>query len=340
MSDTAEDLLAALRRLRRSRMNPKQRAGRLLQLIDECGWELEFVHDHTNTGPVHILAPDEDQPGYLDDGAESIAIRRWRTVCGKVIVTTPMQGLVGTPFPDDDLHPACHNAFTAHGLDAGAVIFEQNVEPPHRSGLWAPDHNETIRAGWRMDADRAERGCGSVPEDTAAELWRPVVGHAAYEVSNYGRVRRVASAPGATVGAVLKPNKGTSGRAVVCLSMASKVTKRFVHHLVLEAFVGPRPAGTECAHGDGDPLNNRLANLRWDTPRGNAADKVRHGTSSAPEYARKGEDHPMVKLTSGQVLEIRRRIAAGESDAAIAPSYRVSPYAIRDIRRGRSWRHL
>jgi hypothetical protein len=42
----------------------------------------------------------------------------------------------------------------------------------------------------------------------------------------------------------------------------------------------------EGCHENGDPTNNRLANLRWDTPGNNNLDKQRHGT-----------DHQRNKLT-------------------------------------------
>lgn len=45
--------------------------------------------------------------------------------------------------------------------------------------------------------------------------------------------------------------------------------------IVLLAFVGPPPPGTECCHGDGDPTNNRIGNLRWDTSSANRLDLVR-----------------------------------------------------------------
>lgn len=59
-------------------------------------------------------------------------------------------------------------------------------------------------------------------------------------------------------------------------------THRFrrVHHLVLEAFVGPRPAGMETRHLNGVRADNRLENLAWGTPTENAADKIRHGTAT------------------------------------------------------------
>lgn len=50
-----------------------------------------------------------------------------------------------------------------------------------------------------------------------------------------------------------------------------------VHRMVLEAFVGPCPDGMQGCHWNGEPADNRVENLRWDTPRSNMADKLRHG---------------------------------------------------------------
>lgn len=47
--------------------------------------------------------------------------------------------------------------------------------------------------------------------------------------------------------------------------------------IVLLTLVGEPPAGTQCCHNDGDPSNNDLGNLRWDTPSANSADALRHG---------------------------------------------------------------
>jgi hypothetical protein len=45
-------------------------------------------------------------------------------------------------------------------------------------------------------------------------------------------------------------------------------------------FVGPAPEGMEGCHYNGDPTDNRLENLRWDTRKANVADAIRHGTFS------------------------------------------------------------
>ena len=50
----------------------------------------------------------------------------------------------------------------------------------------------------------------------------------------------------------------------------------YVHRLVLETFVGPRPDGMEARHLNGDCQDNRVENLIWGTPLENGADKIRH----------------------------------------------------------------
>ena len=74
-----------------------------------------------------------------------------------------------------------------------------------------------------------------------------------------------------------KPSRLPTGYLSLCLG--NGWPQRYVHHLVLEAFVGPRPEGTECCHGNGIRSDNRLCNLRWDTHKENYADAVRHGTA-------------------------------------------------------------
>lgn len=106
-----------------------------------------------------------------------------------------------------------------------------------------------------------------------SELWRPVVGYeGTYEVSDAGRVRRVG-------GRVLKrTGRGKNRYPSVNLSVAGVARCRFVHLLVIEAFVGPRPLGMQARHLNGDRNDPRLVNLRWGTPSENNLDRVAHGT--------------------------------------------------------------
>lgn len=121
------------------------------------------------------------------------------------------------------------------------------------------------------------------------EDWRPVVGfEGSYEVSNMGRVRSVdrmlpwkrTLRTGTVVdclrrhaGQFLIPQAKEAGHLWVQLGRGFQV---YVHHLVLESFVGPPPAGMIGLHWDDTPANNRLCNLRWGTRADNFADSVRN----------------------------------------------------------------
>lgn len=116
--------------------------------------------------------------------------------------------------------------------------------------------------------------------------WRPIAGYEGfYEVSNDGRVRSLTRTVRAgrgmplrkLVGQELKLTPQHSDHLRATLSRNGKQRLVFVHVLVLTAFVGPRPEGMECCHGDGDPQNNHLSNLRWDTPSANQQDTLHHG---------------------------------------------------------------
>lgn len=129
------------------------------------------------------------------------------------------------------------------------------------------------------------------------EEWRPVVGYEGYyEVSDLGRVRsvdRVSNIGRRLKGKAMKQTAGSHGYLSVSLSREGVVKVRTVHSLVLEAFVGARPEGMEGCHGPNGVGDNRLSQLRWDSRRENALDRVRHGTHSMVNRAKCPRGHPL-----------------------------------------------
>jgi len=69
-----------------------------------------------------------------------------------------------------------------------------------------------------------------------------------------------------------------SGRGYLRVGLYRNRKKKypFAHRLVLEAFIGPCPEGLEACHEDGNPANNNLSNLRYDTHQANSFDRVQH----------------------------------------------------------------
>jgi len=100
-----------------------------------------------------------------------------------------------------------------------------------------------------------------------------------YFVTEDGRVWSERTNKGHGPGKFLVFRKRLSGRLAVSLSLKKgKVVDRYVHHLVLETYVGQCPEGMECRHLDGNPQNNRLENLCWGTHKDNELDKIIHNT--------------------------------------------------------------
>ncbi len=110
---------------------------------------------------------------------------------------------------------------------------------------------------------------------------------------------------------------------------------RPVHRLAAATFKGPIPDGYFVCHNDGDKTNNRVWNLRFDTPKGNHDDMYKHGTRIM------GEHHHQAKLTRDQVIEIRRLGSARMcTQPVMAKRFGVSLGTIESIIGRRTWRHV
>jgi hypothetical protein len=133
----------------------------------------------------------------------------------------------------------------------------------------------------------------------------------------------------------INPMLWSNGYLVVTLSSDTVRRKSIaVNCLMLSAFVGPRPEGMQCLHADDDKRNNSLTNLRWGTCKENHQDAIRNGRKP------RGENKVNAKLTEADVRVIRRRLDAGDSEAAIARDFHVSKNPIRDIHKNITWRHV
>ena len=188
--------------------------------------------------------------------------------------------------------------------------------------------------------------------NTPEEIWKPVPDFPGYDISDQGRVRSywhrkiarcVTTGRVATTRIILgeAPYKilrlhGSPYFSVI-LTIDGKHFTRLVHRLVLETFIGPCPPGLEARHLDGKPANCFCENLCWGTRSENMLDRTRHGTN----WDNRGMNCPTVKLTDGQVLEIRdlahQRVISQEEIGKIygVTQSHVSRILSRDV-----WNHL
>ncbi|HEX2899821.1 MAG TPA: HNH endonuclease signature motif containing protein [Bacteroidia bacterium] len=110
----------------------------------------------------------------------------------------------------------------------------------------------------------------------------------------------------------------------------------FVHKLVLETFVCPRPNGMQARHLNGIASDNRLENLAWGTSAENQKDKEKHGTHVNPPV-RNGEKHEGAKLNDEKVRLI---IGSTEEHAIIAERLGVSKSLVSMVKNRKRWRHV
>jgi len=104
------------------------------------------------------------------------------------------------------------------------------------------------------------------------EAWKPVVGfEGIYDVSDLGNVYS------RLTGVNLCP--GTRGKYLgFSLRRDGRSHSRYIHHLVAEAFIGPRPTNLDTCHENGIRTDNRAMNLRYGTRHSNMRDSLTHGT--------------------------------------------------------------
>jgi hypothetical protein len=114
--------------------------------------------------------------------------------------------------------------------------------------------------------------------------WRTVTDWDGFEVSNEGHVRsldrwsvRSDGVRRRLKGRMLRPFRNRNGHLYVTLETNGRRWRVGVHQLVCREWHGPPPDDALACHVDGEPSNNRPANLRWGTQRDNMADRKRHG---------------------------------------------------------------
>jgi hypothetical protein len=180
---------------------------------------------------------------------------------------------------------------------------------------------------------------GLLDFEAAEERWLAVEGWPGYDVSDYGRVRtwwrwRHMGRNGLEwlrdgMPSIL-PSWNVPYPMVNLKRQDGARQSAYIHLLVLEAFVGPRPTPRHqaCHSPDPDKANVRLSNLRWGSQSENNIDRLQHGR---PKTSVLSED---------EARRICSRLMAGERPGLIAEDMRIKVHLVRSIRKGESWRYI
>jgi hypothetical protein len=177
------------------------------------------------------------------------------------------------------------------------------------------------------------------------EMWKPICGYEGfYEVSNLGRVRRMGGLVVRTIKGttfeqrqpekILSPSHTARQRyPLVSLSKNGTVEKTYVHTLVAEHFIGPRPEGMQICHGPKGSSDASVLNLRYDSPKGNASDRDVQGTGC------KGERNSRAVLSEDLALHVKDRLSS-LSIKEVALETGINYSTVRSIKSGKNWSHL
>lgn len=134
-----------------------------------------------------------------------------------------------------------------------------------------------------------------------------------------------------------------------------KIRNRFVyvHRVSWETHRGPIPIGMCVCHWCDTPPCANPAHLFLGTNADNAADRHKKGRSvlcgargdrngmrTHPERVRRGSASLLAKLSSNDVLEIRRRFDEGETRFSLASAFSIHPGTIWKIIKRVRWRSI
>jgi len=130
----------------------------------------------------------------------------------------------------------------------------------------------------------------------------------------------------------LKPTPGRGGYPTVYLS--GNLNKGYyIHRLVAETFIS-NPENKPCVnHIDFNINNPHVSNLEWVTHSENNKHSVIHGRMG-------GEHSNFRKLTSAQVIEIRKLSETKMKRKDIAAKYGIIPDYVRAIQRRLAWANI
>ena len=193
------------------------------------------------------------------------------------------------------------------------------------------------------------------------ETWKEIH-NGFYEVSTQGNLRRAKPGIATFIGRLVLPMASATGYMQVQLGGDEK-RRAYVHHLVMEAFVGRRPDGMVVNHKDGNKQNNALENLEYITPTANSHHAIqtigrrkgptmpprplkgkqvgdKHWTKRMPERIALADRMPHSKMTPEMVAAARDRHSRGEKQKDLAAEYGVSVAQMSRIIRRTRWTHV
>lgn len=165
------------------------------------------------------------------------------------------------------------------------------------------------------------------------EVWKRIpYADNRYEISNYGRIKSYCL--NKKDGKIIKPNLI---RGFFAISFKSKGEKKtyFVHKLTAEMFVPKTSENQDVViHLDWKKTNNHYANLEWITKE---LSYKRMFKKIHKNNTKDGKILTFSKLTTSDVVQIKKMLQKGITQTVIAKLFCVSNMQITRIKKGDNW---
>lgn len=123
-----------------------------------------------------------------------------------------------------------------------------------------------------------------------------------------------------------------NGYPIAVFSVNNRSNSRYVHRMILEAFVGKCPPQHEALHKNGIRTDSRLENLRWGTKKENFIDAIKHGTATI------GTNNKQASFNKEQIKNIVEKQRKGMKKSEIAKEFGVSRSTIYSLFSGKTYK--
>jgi hypothetical protein len=135
----------------------------------------------------------------------------------------------------------------------------------------------------------------------------------------------------------LKPSIIGSGYLKVeLINKDGERKSRLVHRIIAMTYLDNPENKSSVNHKDGNKFNNDIFNLEWVTAKENRAHALKTGLAKGMV----GDEHPMKKITSKDIIDIIEMILSGEDNETIGKKYSLHSRYISLIRHRRRWKSI
>lgn len=159
------------------------------------------------------------------------------------------------------------------------------------------------------------------------EIWKTITHFPNYQVSSFGRIKSYHFTPPRLLNIYFRPDNV----GMVCLCHLKQHRMTTIHRIVAEAFLENPSTKLEINHLDANRRNNHVSNLEYSTRKENSTHAKRLG------LYRRGEQCHSAKLTSKDVLEIRRLASLGIKRKIIRERFGIHLVTLCNILVGKRW---